>query len=76
VSFNVVHDAEREGRVEAYHLRVYLDKSASFSITEIETLMYSRALDSDEDGSDIAIDAETMNWLRVELTAGRAKVPS
>lgn len=72
MSFNNLHTVKKTIGTETFDLRVYVDKSASFTIIEDGAITCSRLIDEDEDGSDIAIGGEARTWFERELATGRA----
>ena len=58
---------------EWLNLSVFGDSSALFSSVVHGTIECMRALDPDEDGSDIAITGPVREWFERELATGRAK---
>lgn len=75
MSFTRIHTVEKTFEAERFWLGVYVDKSAALIVNTIDGQpVFSRCIDPDEDGADIAIGGEAKTWFDLELAAGRAKV--
>lgn len=75
MSFTRIHTAEKTFGDEKLWLGVYADRSACLYINSTidGQVIGARAIDADEDGSDIALCGDAKTWFDKELAAGRAK---